>query len=248
MGVKGFDGKLDDSGVSGSGDVDAAGREDGTVVVVDLDIQQAGGFAASDEDARTVLGFDGCDAVGIEASADEADLFSWERKFRRRQHQVVFDQEVEFGVDFPESVDDGVGKAEELVLLAPCEIGDANVAHTQLFSHLDADGADVTDDAGDGQIAQNGDFRGDGGIPAGHEIGQLVLETRDVDLETVVLVDEADFGADVPVSHAVAEAREVNAGEAVLIGAAREINQMIGRLQKFLDDRQAAGHMPEAVG
>jgi len=113
---------------------------------------------------------------------------------------------------------------------------------------LDADGADVTDDVGDGQIAQNGDFRGDGGIPSGHEIDQLVFETRDVDLETVVLVDEADLGADVPVSDAVAEAREINAGEAVLVGAAREIYQMIGRLQKFLDDSQATGHMPEAVG
>ena len=86
---------------------------------------------------------------------------------------------------------------------------------------MDADGADVTDDAGDGQIAQNGDFCVNGGIPAGHEIGQFVLETRDVDLETVVLVDEADFGANVPVGNAVAEAREVNAGEAVLKGAAR---------------------------
>lgn len=75
-----------------------------------------------------------------------------------------------------------------------------------------------------------------------------MLETRDVDLQTVVLVDEADFGADVPVGHAIAEAREVNAGEAVLVGAAREINQMIGRLQKFLDDRQATGHMAEAMG
>ena len=117
-----------------------------------------------------------------------------------------------------------------------------------MFPHLDADGADVTDDAGDEQIAQNGDFRGDGGVPSGHEIGQFVLEARDVDLETVVLVDEADFGADVPIGHAVAEAREINAGEAVLIGAAREVNQIIGRLQKFLDDRQAAGHMPEAMG
>ena len=113
---------------------------------------------------------------------------------------------------------------------------------------MDADGADVTDDTGDGQIAQNGDFRGNSGIPAGHEIGQLVLETRDVDLETVVLVDEADLGADVPVGHAIAEAREVNAGKAVLIDAAREINQLIGRLQKFLDDRQATGHMSETMG
>ena len=93
-----------------------------------------------------------------------------------------------------------------------------------------------------------GDFLRYDGIPAGHEIGQFVLETRDVDLETVVLVDEADFGADVPVGHAVAEAREVNAGEAVLVGAAREINQMFGRLEQLLHDRQAAGHMPKAVG
>ena len=248
MGVEGFDGKLDDVGVGGSGDFDAARCEDGAVVVVDLDIQQAGGFAASDEYTRAVLSFDGCDAVGIEAAADEADLFSWDGQFGCRQHQVVFDQEVEFGVDFPEPVDDGVGKAEELVLLAPGEVGDADVAHTQLIPHLDADGADVTDDTGDGQIAQNGDFRGDGGIPSSHKIAQFVLETRDVDLQTVVLVDEADFGADIPADYAVAEAREVNAGEAVLVDAAREINQMIGRLQKFLDDSQATGHVPETVG
>jgi len=248
MGVECFDGKLDDSGVSGSGDVDTAGREDGTVVVVNLDVQQAGGFAASDEDARAVLSFDGCDAVGIEAAADDADLISWNSQFRCRQHQVIFDQKVNFGVDFSETVNDGVGKTKKLVLLAPGEVGDTDFAHTQLFPHLDADGADVTDDTGDGQIAQNGDFRGDGGIPSSHEIDQLVLETRDVDLETVVLVDEADFGADIPVGHAVAKAREVHAGEAVLIGSTREINQMIGRLQKFLDDRKATGHMPEAMG
>ena len=117
-----------------------------------------------------------------------------------------------------------------------------------MFPHLNADDADITDDAGDGQIAQNGDFRGDGGIPSGHEIGQLVLEKRDVDLQTVVLVDEADLGANISVSHAVAEAREINASEAILIGAASEINPVSGRLQKFLDDRQAAGHVPEAVG
>ena len=76
MGVEGFDGKLDDSGVSVSGDVDTAGREDSTVVVVDLDIHKAGGFAAGDEYARTVLSFDGGDAVGIKATADEAGLFS----------------------------------------------------------------------------------------------------------------------------------------------------------------------------
>ena len=194
------------------------------------------------------MGFDGGDTVGIEVAADEAGLFSWDGQFGRRQHQVVFDQEIEFGVDFPEASDDGIGKTEELVLLAPGEVGDADVAHTQSFPHLDADGADVTDDAGDGQIAQNGDFRGDGGVPASHEIGQLVLETRDVDLQTVVLVDEADIGADVLVGHAVAETRKVNAGEAVLVGAAREINQLVGRFQKFLNDRQATGHVPEAVG
>ena len=247
MGVEGFDGKLDDIGVAGCGDVDTAGREDSTVVVVDLDIHQAGGFAAGDEYARTVLSFYGGDAVGIKATADEADLISWNSQFRCRQHQVIFDQKVNFGVDFSETVNDGVGKTKKLVLLAPGEVGDTDFAHTQLFPHLDADDADVTNDAGYGQIAQNGDFRGDGGIPAGHEIGQLVLETRDVDLKTVVLVDEADLGADVPVGHAVAEAREVNTGEAVLVGAAREINQVIGRLQKFLDDCQTTGHMSETV-
>ena len=248
MGVESFDGELDDGGVSSSGDVDAAGCEDGAVPVIDLDIAQVGGFAAGDEDARAVLGFDGGNAVGIEAAADEADLFSWDGQFGCRQHQIVFNQEVEFGVDFLKTGDDGVGKADKLVLFAPSEVGDADVAHAQSFPHMDADDADVTDDAGDRKIAQNGDFRGDGGIPAGHEIGQFLLETRDIDLETVVLVDEADFGADVPIGHAVAKAREVNAGEAVLKGAAREINQMIGRLQKFLDDRQATGHVPEAVG
>ena len=35
MGVEGFDGKLDNGGVSGRGDVDATGCEDGTVVLVD---------------------------------------------------------------------------------------------------------------------------------------------------------------------------------------------------------------------
>ena len=40
VGVEGFDGKLDDGGVGGSGDVDAAGGEDGAVVVVDLDVVQ----------------------------------------------------------------------------------------------------------------------------------------------------------------------------------------------------------------
>ena len=35
MGVEGFDGKLDNGGVFGRGDVDATGCEDGTVVLVD---------------------------------------------------------------------------------------------------------------------------------------------------------------------------------------------------------------------
>lgn len=248
VGVEGFDGQLDDSCIGIGRDIDAAGGEDGTVVVVDLDVVQVGRLAAGDEDTGAVLGFDGGDAVGIETAADEADLFSWNGQFGCRQHQVVLDQEVEFGVDFPEAGNDGVGKAKELVLLAPGEIGDADVAHPQLFPHLDADGADVTDDAGDRQIAQNGDFRGDGRIPAGHEIGQFVLEMRDINLQAIVLVDQTDFGADVPVDHAVTEAREVNAGEVVLIDATRKVNHMIGRLQKFLDDRQATGHMPEAVG
>lgn len=130
MGVEGFDGELDDGGVGGSGDVDAAGGEDGAVVIVDLDVVQVCGFAIGDENAWAVLCFDGGDAVRIEAAADEAGLFSWDGQFGCRQHQVVFDQEVEFGVNFPEAGDDGVGKAKELVLLAPGEVGDADVAHT----------------------------------------------------------------------------------------------------------------------
>ena len=130
VGVEGFDGKLDDGGVTGSGDVDAAGGEDCAIVVVNLDVIQVGRLAAGDEDTRTVLGFDVGDAVGIEAAADEANLFSWDGQFGRRQHQVVLDQEIEFGVDFPEASDDGFGKAKELVLLAPSEVGDADVAHT----------------------------------------------------------------------------------------------------------------------
>ena len=130
MGVEGFDGKLDDGGISGSADVDAAGGEDGAVVVVDLDVIQVGRLAAGNEYARTVLIFDGSNAVGIEASADEADLFSRDRQFGRRQHQVVLNHEIEFGVDLPKSGDECFGKAEVLVLLAPGEVGDANVAHT----------------------------------------------------------------------------------------------------------------------
>ena len=130
MGVEGFYGKLDDDGVSGSGDDDAAGGENGAVPVVNLDIVQIGGFATSNEDARAVLGFDGFDTVGIEATADEADLFSWDGQFGCRQHQVVFDQQVEFGVAFPEAGADGVGKTEVLVLLAPGEVGDADVEYT----------------------------------------------------------------------------------------------------------------------
>ena len=94
MGVEGFDGELDDCGVSGCGDIDAAGGENGAVPVVDLDVIQVGRFAAGDEDAWAVLGLDGYDAVGIEAAADEANLFSWDLQFGCRQHQVVFDQEV----------------------------------------------------------------------------------------------------------------------------------------------------------
>ena len=130
MGVEGFDGELDDFGIGVSGDADADGGKDGASVVIDLDGVEVGGFAAGDEDAWAVLFFDGCDAVGIEASADEAGLFSWNSQFRRRQHQVVFDEEIDFGVDFPEAGDDGVGKTEELVLLAPSEVGNADVAHT----------------------------------------------------------------------------------------------------------------------
>ena len=100
------------------------------VVVVDLDVVQVGRFTAGDEDAWAVLSFDGGDTVGIEAAADEADLFSWGGQFGRRQHQIVLNQEVEFGVNFSETGDDGVGKSEELVLLAPGEVGDADVAHT----------------------------------------------------------------------------------------------------------------------
>lgn len=139
---------MDDIG--GAGYVDATGGEDGAFVVVDLDVFKVGGFAAGDEDARAVLFIDGCDAVGIEAAADEADLFFRDVHFGCWQHKVVLDQEVEFGVDFPEAGDDGFGKAEELVLFAPGEVGDANVAHTQFFSHEDTDDADVADDAGDG--------------------------------------------------------------------------------------------------
>ena len=73
--------------------------------------------------------FDGGDAVRIEAAADEAGLFSWDGQFGCRKHQVVFEKEIEFGVDFPEAGDDGVGKAKELVLLAQGEVGDADVAH-----------------------------------------------------------------------------------------------------------------------
>ena len=78
MGVECFDGKLDDGGIAGCGDVDAAGGEDGAVVIVDLDVVQVSRLAAGDEDAWAVLGFDSGDTVGIEASADEADLFSWD--------------------------------------------------------------------------------------------------------------------------------------------------------------------------
>ena len=130
MRVEGFDGELDDGGVSGGGDIDSAGGQDGAVPVVDLDVVQICRLAAGDEDAWAILLFDGCDAVGIEAAADEANLFSWDGQLGCGQHQIVFDQEIEFGVDFPEAGDDGFGKAEVLVLFAPSEVGDADVAHT----------------------------------------------------------------------------------------------------------------------
>ena len=75
-----------------------------------------------------------------------------------------------------------------------------------------------------------------------------MLETRDVDLETVVLVDEANLGEDIPVHDAVTETGEVSSGKAVLIGSTRQINHMIRCFQKSFDDRQTTGHMPEAVG
>ena len=78
MGVKSFDREMDDGGIGGSGDVDTAGGENGAFVVVDLDGVQVCGFAAGYEDAWAVLFFDGGDAVGIKAAADETDLFSWD--------------------------------------------------------------------------------------------------------------------------------------------------------------------------
>ena len=42
MGIEGIDRKFNDGGVAGSGDIDAAGCEDGAVVVVDLDVVQIG--------------------------------------------------------------------------------------------------------------------------------------------------------------------------------------------------------------
>jgi len=78
MGVEGFDWELYDDCVWVSGDINAAGGEDGAIVVVDLDVIQVCGFAAGDEDAWTVLGFDGCDSVGIEFARDETNLFSWD--------------------------------------------------------------------------------------------------------------------------------------------------------------------------
>ena len=92
MGIEGFDGQLDNGGISGCGDVDAAGRKNGSFVVVDLDIYQASGFAAGNKEARAVLGFDDCDTVGIEAASDEAYSVSGDIQFGCWQHQVVFDQ------------------------------------------------------------------------------------------------------------------------------------------------------------
>ena len=150
MGVEGFDRKLDDGGVSGSGDIDAAGGKNGAIVVVDLDVVQVSRLATGYEDAGAVLVFDGCDSVRIKFAAQEANLFSGDVQVMGRQHKVVLNQEIQFGVNFSETVDDGFGKAKELVLLAPGEVGDADVAHTQSFPHKNADDADVADDAGDG--------------------------------------------------------------------------------------------------
>ena len=44
VGIEGLNRKFDDGGVTGSGDVDASSGENGSFVVVDLDIQQAGGY------------------------------------------------------------------------------------------------------------------------------------------------------------------------------------------------------------
>ena len=55
MGVESFYRKLDDGGVAGSGDIDATCGKDGAIVVVDLDVYQASGFAAGDEDAGRIV-------------------------------------------------------------------------------------------------------------------------------------------------------------------------------------------------
>jgi hypothetical protein len=91
------------------------------------------------EEARALLDFYDGDAVGGESVEDEADLFSRDGQFECRQFQVVFDEDIEFGVDFPESCTDSDGKAEQLMLLALGEVVDADVAHTQFFTHLYAD-------------------------------------------------------------------------------------------------------------
>jgi len=85
-------------------------------------------------------------------------------------------------------------------------------------------------------------------IPVGNEIGQFLLQARNVDLQAVGLVDQTDLGADVLVHDAVTETGEVSSGKAVLVGAARDVNQMGGCFQKFLDNRQATGHVPETMG
>jgi len=52
---------------------------------------------------------------------------------------------------------------------------------------------------------QKVDFLHDGGVPAGHEIGEFVLQEGPVDLKDVRLVDEAEIGTDIVVGHSIAE-------------------------------------------
>ena len=108
----------------------------------DGELDNGGVDAASVENAWAVIGFN----AGDEVVADEANLCSWDRQFEGQKHQVVFDQEVEFGVYFPEAGDDGLGTSSELILLILGKVSDSDVARSP---HLDSD---ATDDAGDWQI------------------------------------------------------------------------------------------------
>ena len=97
-----------DGAPSGFGDDDIDGGE--VVMSVegfDGELDNGGVDAASVENAWAVIGFN----AGDEVVADEANLCSWDRQFEGQKHQVVFDQEVEFGVYFPEAGDDGLGKS-----------------------------------------------------------------------------------------------------------------------------------------